>query len=162
MKIRVISARGGRLTAADVLVRCTMRAADLLPFAMVTGGTVAFFDRWHRRLGDIVADTVVVRDARRELPATLAAEKNRVNSFAADPLVRGRILTRVSREERDLVLDLVLRRDQIEPAVREELFGKAAAHFRTRLDLPPEAGHLSDEQSVVNLALVIQDAKFAV
>ena len=46
--------------------------------------------------------------------------------------------------------------------VREELFAQAAAHFRTRLALPPDlVDHLSDEQTVINLALLIQDAKFA-
>ena len=161
-KIRVIAARGNRLTFADVLVRNAMRPVDALPFAMVTGGTCALVDRWHRRLGDIAADTIVVRDAQQAAPAALAGEAGRANSFAADPALRGRILARVSRDERDLILDLVVRRDQIEPTVREELFGQAAAHFRSRLALPGDADHLSDEQTVVNLALLIQESKFTV
>ncbi len=160
--IRVIAARGNKLTFADVLVRNAMRPVDMLPYAMVVGGVTAVIDKWHRRLGDIVADTIVVRDARQALPAALAHEKGRVNSFASDPVLRNRIATRVSRDERDLILDLVTRREQIDPEVREELFGRAAAHFRARLSLPPDADHLSDEQSIVNLALVIQDAKFSV
>ena len=103
-----------------------------MPFGMVVGGTVACCDRWHRRLGDLVADTIVIRDVRRALPATLSTEKTRVNSFQSDAALRSRILTRVSRMERDLVMDLALRRDQMDPAIREELFGKAATHFRAR------------------------------
>lgn len=161
-KIRVISARGNKLTFQDVLTRCALRVVDNLPFAMVVGGITSVIDRWHRRLGDIVADTIVIVDARQTLPASLTAAKNRVNSYEADPAVRNRILTRIGRDERDLVIDLVLRRDQIEPDVRQALFRDAAEHFRQKLGLPPELDHLSDEQAVVNLALVLQDAKFTV
>lgn len=161
-RIRVISARGQRLRFADVIVRNTMRPVDALPFAMVVGGCCAAVDRYHRRFGDLVADTIVVRDVRHVAPQALAAEKARVNSFQSDAAIRNRVLTRVTRDERDLILDLALRRDQIEPAVREELFARAAAHFRGRLALPHDlVDHLSDEQTVINLALLIQDAKFA-
>jgi ParB-like chromosome segregation protein Spo0J len=132
----------------------------MLPFAMVVGGVVAIVDRWHRRLGDLMADTLVVRDARQILPQALGSAKARVNSFQTDAALRGRILMRVTRHERDLIMDLALRRDQIDDAIREELFAGAAAHFRNRLALPADVEHLSDEQTVVNLALLIQDSKF--
>ena len=158
--IRVISARGTQLRFADVLVRNLMRPIDTLPIAMVLGGSVCCVDRWHRRLGDLVADTLIVRDVKRALPQAMAAEQARVNSFAVDPVLRMRILTRVSRAQRDLILDLAVRRDQIDPAARQSLFASAAAYFRQSLALPTDVEYLSDEQVVVNLALVIQDAKF--
>jgi len=159
-QIRVISARGTRLRFADCLIRNLMRPVDMLPFAMVLGGTVAFIDRWHRRFGDMVADTLVIREARRALPQALANEKVRVNSFQTDVALRNRILTRVGPSERDLIMEMVLRRDQMDPVVREELFGGAAAHFRKSLGLPADLDHLSDEQAIVNLALLIQESKF--
>lgn len=159
--IRVISARGTRLRFADVLLRNLMRPIDMLPFAMTVGGTVCFIDRWHRRLGDMVADTIIIRETKRELPQAMAAEKSRVNSFQTDPVLRSRILSRVARPERDLILDLAIRRDQIDPDARQALFARAAEHFRTRLGLPADVDYLSDEQTVLNLAMVIQDAKFS-
>ncbi len=159
-KIRVISARGTRLRFADVLVRNLMRPIDLLPFAMVVGGTTCIIDRWHRRLGDVVADTLIIRDVSRALPQAMANEKSRVNSFQTDAAIRGRILARVTRPERDLILDLAIRRDQIDPAARQALFTLAASHFRDTLALPADLDYLSDEQTVINLAMVIQDAKF--
>jgi len=158
--IRVISARGHKLRFNDVLIRNMLRPVDMLPTAMMVGGTVAVIDRWHRRLGDLVADTIVIRDIRQVLPLALANEKNRLNSFQTDAPLKNRILNRVTRVERDFIMDLALRRDQIEPAIREELFGKAATHFRGRLALPADLGHLSDEQTVVNLALLVQESKF--
>jgi uncharacterized RDD family membrane protein YckC len=158
--IRVISAQGSKLRFNDVLIRNLMRPLDLLPFGMVVGGSVACIDKWHRRLGDMVADTIVVRDVRQELPQALANEKTRVNSFRTDPALRNRILTRITRPQRDLIMDLALRRDQIDPAVREQLFAQAASHFRSGLALPSDLDHLSDEQTVVNLALLIQEERF--
>jgi uncharacterized RDD family membrane protein YckC len=158
--IRVISAQGIKLRFNDVLIRNLMRPLDLLPIGMVVGGAVALIDRWHRRLGDMVADTIVVKDVKQELPQALAAEKTRANSFRTDPALRRRILTRITRPQRDMIMDLALRRDQIEPAVRQQLFSQAASYFRQGLSLPADLDHLSDEQTVVNLALLIQEERF--
>ena len=159
-QIRVISARGSRLRFADVLVRNLMRPIDMLPFAMVLGGSVCIVGRWHRRLGDLVADTIIIRDVRRTLPQAMASEQSRVNTFQIDPALRNRILIRVTRPQRDLILDLAIRRDQIDIAARQALFSEAAGYLRNELALPENVDYLSDEQVVVNLALVIQDAKF--
>jgi hypothetical protein len=133
-----------------------MRPLDTLPAAMVVGGVAAFADLLHRRLGDMAAETLVVREARRAVPEGLVAEQARVNTFQDDPAVRNRILARVTREERDLVLDLLMRRDGLDPAVREDLFAQAADFFRERYGLPQDLDYLSDEQTVLNLALVCQ------
>jgi uncharacterized RDD family membrane protein YckC len=158
--IRVISARGTQLRFADVLIRNLMRPIDVLPFAMLLGGGICCIDRWHRRLGDMVADTIIIRDISKALPTAMATEKARVNTFAADAMIRARILTRVSRPQRDFILDLSIRRDQIDPAARQALFAQAATHFRSQLGLPENLDYLSDEQTIINLAMVIQDAKF--
>ena len=158
--LRVISATGGRLSAADVLMRNTLRAIDFLPVAYGVGMIVAFFDPYRRRLGDIAADTIVVRDGRATLPAFSASIRARANSFQSDPVIRQRILARVNRDERDLVWDLMLGRDELDPTVRDELFAQAAEHFRNRYSLREDLDYLSDEQTVLNIALVLQNANF--
>lgn len=160
LKIRVMSSRGGRLTFADVLMRNLLRPLDSLPILMAIGGPVALIDPLRRRLGDLAADTIVVRDVRVALPTAMLEQRTRVNTFASDPAIRNRVLLRVTAQERDLILGLMLRRDELEPASREALFADAARHFRTRFALPEDMDFLSDEQTVVNLGLVIQGAKF--
>ncbi len=160
LKIRVMSSRGGRLTFADVLMRNLLRPLDFLPVLMTVGGVVALIDPLRRRFGDLAADTIVVRDVRVQLPTAMLAQRSRVNTYASDAAIRNRVLLRVTAQERDLILDLMLRRDELEPASREALFAEAARHFRARLALPEETDFLSDEQTVVNLGLVIQSAKF--
>jgi len=159
-KIRVISAQGGRLLYPQIFMRNLMRPLDTLPFAMLLGGIVAWADRLRRRLGDFVGETLVVRDARLAVPEAELDQRSRANTYQADPVIRNRILTRVTRGERDLLLDLVLRRDELAPTVREELFHQAAAHCRWRYSLPEDQEYLSDEQTVVNIALVLQKLKF--
>ncbi|MEM7576733.1 MAG: RDD family protein [Planctomycetota bacterium] len=158
MKLRVVSATGARLDAGDLLLRNLLRPIDSLPFTMAVGGTVAWIDPYRRRLGDLLAGTLVVRDIKAELPKAMFEAGQRANSFEADTSIRRRILARVNREERDLLMDLVQRRDQLEPAVRAKLFAEANTYFSQRFALP-EAEHLSDEQAVLNLALVVRDPR---
>ncbi|MFA9479885.1 RDD family protein [Phycisphaerales bacterium AB-hyl4] len=154
--LRVIPASGAQLSFADVMIRNLLRSIDTLPMMMVLGGTVAWIDRYHRRLGDLAAETLVVRDVRTELPAGLLAAASRDNSFMQDARLRQRVLGRVSREERDLLFDLMMRRDQLDRGRREALFAEAATYFRHRYNLPEGLDHLSDEQTVLNLALLLQ------
>ena len=159
MGIRVISSRGGKLRFADVLTRTLFRVVDnpfLIPFVGFVGAVTALIDPLRRRLGDLAADTIVVRDVRVDLPPALLEQQSRVNTFAADAQIRQRIQARATRHERDLMLDLMLRRDHLDPDTREVLFRQAAAHFRHRYNLPGDLDYLSDEQTVLNTALVIQ------
>ena len=66
--LRVISARGSQLRPIDLLIRNLLRPVDMLPFAMLTGATIAAIDKWGRRLGDLAADTIVIRDYRKRSP----------------------------------------------------------------------------------------------
>ncbi|NOX57531.1 MAG: RDD family protein [Planctomycetes bacterium] len=162
-KIGVMSASGSRLRFGDVFTRTLVRFVDspfLIPFFGIVGGTVAIFDPLHRRLGDIAADTIVVAYVTSALPSSVLKQHGRVNTFADNAAIRNRILTRVTRSERDVLFDLMHRRDSLHAETREELFREAADLFRKRYGLPKDVDYLSDEQTVLNLALVIQDTKF--
>ena len=161
-RIRVMSSLGGRLRFSDAIVRTMFRVLDnpaLIPFVGVVGALSAALDPLQRRLGDLAADTIVVRDVDIPLGAQLPSQQARVNSFQEDPAIRTRVLARATREERDLVFDLMLRRDSIGPARREALFQEAAEYFRRRFGLPEPQDYLSDEQTVLNLAMVMQKTK---
>ena len=54
---------------------------------MAIGGPVALIDPLRRRLGDLAADTIVVRDVRVALPTAMLEQRTRVNTFAADPAI---------------------------------------------------------------------------
>lgn len=157
MKIRVMDASGGKLSMANVAIRNLIRMVDMLPMLMFLGGVVAFMDPHHRRLGDMAANTIVVRDRKTGLPKSVVRREARHNSFRADPALRARIIARIDREERDLIMDLTLRRDQLDTPVRERMFADMAAHCRSRLGMEDNNEYLSDEQTVLNIALILQD-----
>jgi len=161
MGIRVISAGGGRLGFNETFLRNLMRAIDSLPVAMTVGGTVSFLDPYGRRLGDLAADTLVAVDSTRPLPSATAKGSGRVNTFLEDPVLRNRILNRATREERDFVFDLTVRRDELDADAREDLFRQTAQILRERYNLPEETGYLSDEQATINVALTLESAKIA-
>ena len=162
MGLQVIDADGRRLAVGAVIIRNMARLVDFLPELMLLGGMVALADRWHRRIGDFAAQTVVIRRRRTALPAAISRKmQRRDNSFLADPTVRSRILERTTVAQRDVIIDLALRRDQIEVSAREELFELAAGHMQKILRLNREQyEHLSHEQYIINIAMVLQEGWF--
>jgi hypothetical protein len=63
MKIRVIDARGLPVSLHQSLVRNITRVLDFLPAFYGVGAIAVLASSSRRRLGDIIADTLVVRDA---------------------------------------------------------------------------------------------------
>lgn len=58
--LRVVAGNGAPVGWLPAVVRNLMRSVDMLPFAYATGLVACLSDRHGRRLGDLVADTVVV------------------------------------------------------------------------------------------------------
>ncbi len=157
MRIRVMDAGGGRLSLTNIAIRNLLRAIDGLPMLMFLGGVTALIDPHHRRLGDMAANTIVVRDRKTGLPQSVVRREVRHNSFLIDAALRSRILSSIGPEERDLIMDLTLRRDQLDTPARERMFSDVAAYCRDRLGINDAADYLSDEQAVINIALILQD-----
>lgn len=59
-QLRVIHQDGRPITLADSILRNLLRAADLLPMFYAVGVLSMMFDKKFRRLGDFVAQTVVI------------------------------------------------------------------------------------------------------
>jgi uncharacterized membrane protein SpoIIM required for sporulation/uncharacterized RDD family membrane protein YckC len=67
MRLRVLSADGTPVSVRQALLRNLLRAADALPAVYFVGVVSIIADRRFRRLGDVVAGTVVVREAVEEV-----------------------------------------------------------------------------------------------
>ena len=149
LRLRVVGEGGRRLDLAQVVLRNVLRTADLLPGFGGVGALFMVFHPQHRRLGDLVAGTLVIRE--RRVPAP-----ERLRSVLGDgsPRVRQRLLPvdarrRLPPAERELLLDLCLRRDELDDQTRMRLFAIIAADLRGRLGLAESAGGLSDEKLVL-------------
>lgn len=152
MRLRVMDEHGLRLGFYQVLLRNLLRMVDMLPVLYLVGGAACVLTRRAQRLGDLVAGTVVIRSPRLVEPDLSRVLGDKFNSFRQCPHLEARLRNRVSPGEARIALQAVLRRDQLAPASRVELFGEIAEHFRTVVQFPQKATEgLSDEQYVRNV-----------
>lgn len=66
--LRVIAANGAPVGWLAAFTRNLLRVVDMLPFGYATGLVASLADPWGRRLGDMVAGTLVVHAARAHDP----------------------------------------------------------------------------------------------
>ncbi len=78
------------------------------------------------------------------------------NSFREYPHLVARLRQHVSTQEGRIALQALLRRDELDPQARIELFREIASHFQSIVSFPQEATDgLSDEQCVRNFVDVL-------
>ena len=68
MKLRVIKDSGRQITFFEALARNLMRVVDYLPGLYLVGVITMLCNKQNKRLGDMVAGTLVVHEAREEQP----------------------------------------------------------------------------------------------
>jgi len=109
-----------------------------------------------QRLGDIAANTVVIRTPRVSEPNLDQLLAGKYNSLRQYPHLVARLRQRVSPAEAGVVLQALLRRDEFDPYARLELFAELAAHFHAKVDFPPEAlDGIAEEQYLRNVVDVV-------
>lgn len=156
MRIRVMDERALRLEFSQIAVRNLLRFIDAMPLLYLTGGAVCFFTRRNQRLGDLAANTIVVRDVKHAAPDVAQLLSGKYNSLLEHRHLAARLRQRVPPEAASVALDALLRRDELTPQARVELFRHLAAYFRKLVDFPPEATEqLSDEQYVRNVSEIL-------
>jgi uncharacterized RDD family membrane protein YckC len=162
-EIRVIDDRGMNADVFQILVRNILRLVDLLPVLLPldfiqiglygVGGIAAFLNPYNKRIGDWAAGTLVVRVHKRVIPEAIIAPNEKYNTLQEDGPVRSRIRNRLTLEERETILQLCLRRNELEFEARQALFADAAAYLERRLEMEREP-FLSEEKFVQNIAAV--------
>lgn len=154
--IRVQDAEGLRLQFSQVLLRNLFRAVDRLPVLYLAGVLSILWTRRAQRLGDLAAQTVVIRIAK---PAHADWEQVTppvYNSLREHPHLAARFRQRITPREASIALQAVLRRDEMEDAARVALFRELADAFRPRVVLPADLLRgVSEESFVRNLVDVL-------
>jgi uncharacterized RDD family membrane protein YckC len=153
--LRVIQWRGTAISFYQAAVRNLLRAVDSLPFFYALGFLVAWGNRENRRLGDLAAGTLVVHVERKAKPIQALTEATTEADRARLALLRQR-LSQLTRDQKETLIDLSLRRDQLRPAERARLFRAAVTYLRERLDLAPQEFE-SDEKFVLQLAAILSE-----
>jgi len=156
LRLRVVDARGLPVSLYQSLVRNITRVLDFAPAFYGLAAIVSLVSPARRRLGDIVADTIVIRDARSlAYRGQLAAERRQ--NVLRTPRVLRLIRHRISLEERELLLSLCLRAGRMTPAARYDLMEEVAGVYREKLGIEEE--QMSGENLVRDLTAVLFQAR---
>lgn len=165
LDLRVIDQRGMNIDLFQAVVRNLLRSVDMLPLLFAVpipglsyvalgfygvGGVAAVLSRGERRLGDWAAGTLVVRVRKRVMPGEVLAPGEKYNSLLEDATVRSRARARLGLEELETLLQLCLRRNELEFEARQALFAQAASCLEQRLEVEREP-FLSEEKFVQNI-----------
>jgi uncharacterized RDD family membrane protein YckC len=151
--LRVVDGRGLPITLEQSFVRNIVRVLDFAPVFYGIGGLVSLIDRDNRRLGDILADTLVVQERLPLKPPQGDLRLDRRYNTLSTPAMRRRIRQRVGLEEREFLLTLCLRADRLTESARYDLMETVGDYYRKRLDIFDP--HLSNENLVRDLTAVL-------
>lgn len=80
MNIRVIHDDGSQIKASSVILRNLFRIIDMLPMSYITGTITMLINKQNKRIGDLVAGTIVVVENKVSLPTY--ADPIRLDCFA--------------------------------------------------------------------------------
>jgi uncharacterized RDD family membrane protein YckC len=156
LRLRVMDAQGLRLQSSQIVIRNLLRFVDSLPAIYLVGGIASLLNRRGQRLGDFAANTIVVRNPKIADPDLDQLMAGKFNSFRRYPHLEARLRQRVSPKEAAVALQALMRRDELEPAPRVELFEELAGLFRAKVEFPEEATDgLSDEQYIRNVVDIV-------
>jgi uncharacterized RDD family membrane protein YckC len=153
--IRAIQWRGTSVSFFQSAVRNTVRFVDALPFFYGLGFLVMACNREQRRLGDLAAGTLVVHVERQAKPIRPMHESETVV-----PLLEAQLrqrLGQLERQQKQLLFDLCLRRNQLRVDDRARLFRAASDFLQARLDVSL-AQFQSDEKFVLEMAGVLSES----
>jgi len=126
MGIRVVMETGHPITFQAAVVRNLIRIADLQPAASYfVGAAFVMLHPSHKRLGDLVAGTIVVRDRPEETTALALVEPTEEQLDAGAPLL--------TDDEFQLVERLVARMLDLAPDIRARFAHDLALRLRDRV-----------------------------
>ena len=158
--LRVVDARGLKLTGRQVVLRNLLRAVDFLPAFYFVGGVASVLSPRCQRLGDIAAGTVVVWLRRGAEPDLRPVLTGQFNSLRMHPHLAARLRQRLGATEASLALQALLRRDELDPGARVTLYRELTDRFRAEVPFPAEAvDGLSDEQYLRNVVEILHRAE---
>lgn len=133
-EIRVIEQNGRPIGWSASIIRNLLRIVDSV---MLVGLVVMLFDRNERRIGDMLAGTLVVRERK----ASLGAQLKLTSNSKADPALD---VGRVTPAEYDLLVDFLKRRNALAKPYRPKVAGQLCNHFRKKLAMDEREGDLSE------------------
>ncbi len=137
--LRVIRTDGTPITFVESLIRNLVRVVDFLPAYYGIGVVTMFINAQSRRLGDLAAGTLVVRDRGPVTLESLAARRAAPTRGSLDVAAASGLdlpWERLTNQDIQMVEDFIQRRDQF--ADPEGVARRIAEALLERMGVPPE------------------------
>jgi uncharacterized RDD family membrane protein YckC len=135
-RLRAVGDRGEPLTFAQAGIRNIVRIVDFLPYAYGVGLVVLFVNGKGKRLGDLAAGTIVVKDSDHvwlwQLPGA-RSQPAPPPAYVAAASAEEMTLRRLDPELRRLVTSYARRRPQLPLEVRVQLATQVQSSLRTAI-----------------------------
>ncbi len=155
-KLKVVDEEGLKLQFSQIIIRNLLRFVDALPSLYLVGGVTSLLNSKYQRIGDIVAGTVVMRIMKISEPDLDQLSPIKFNSLKEQPLICSKIHKYVSPREASIALNALVRRGEINPDDRVELFKEIATYFQKTLPFTKDSSEtISDEQYIRNIVDVL-------
>jgi uncharacterized RDD family membrane protein YckC len=138
--IRVVRDGGYPVDFMASLIRNLIRVGEMLAGFYAISAVVAVLSPLNKRIGDLAAGTLVIRESRMESPEQMLRE-------VAEPVYAATAY--VSGEERAIIRRFLERRDDLVPQRRAALAHQLAERVRPRVG--PELQRLADEDLLERL-----------
>lgn len=122
LRIRVVRLDGSPVGFVEAALRNLGRVADFLPMLYGVGLTAMMVNARSRRLGDLLAGTIIIRERRADL-----------SRYDRAPLPATASVVVLASSEFELVSDFVARADDLGPEARDRIALKVAEPFAQRL-----------------------------
>jgi len=122
LKIRVVRMDGRAADVSCILLRNLLRIIDFLPAFYPVGAITMFMHKDSRRLGDLVAGTIVIVERKKDSLNSILAEKDAV------------VNTALSNQEYAVIRDFFARRNKLDKEARKRLAAAIAAPLYANWD----------------------------
>ena len=133
--IRVIKSDGSSLSLLDSAIRNLMRVVDSLPFGYFLSIAIILFEQYNRRLGDILADTIVIHDRSKNQGITHFLDEILIESKPRETVLMSGIDT-LSENDRLVIRNLYQRFNQMaEGKEKRALIEKFMDKITTRITI---------------------------
>ncbi|HKC20052.1 MAG TPA: RDD family protein [Candidatus Dormibacteraeota bacterium] len=133
-RLRAVGDRGEPMTFVQAGIRNVVRLVDFLPYAYGVGIVVLFVNGRGKRLGDLAAGTVVVKDSDAvqlwQVPGGRPADAPAVTASLAPATPAELALRRIDPELRRFVASYARRRPELPVPLRAQLAGQVQLNLR--------------------------------
>ncbi len=150
--LRVVRDGGGPVNLSASFIRNLLRFVDFLPSAYLVGLASILISKSNRRLGDLAAGTLVIRDVRGTDSTAARTVGTQTNAGETLQHTAGWDVSAVSNEEMIAVRRFLQRRATLDQRPRQELAHRLEQGLRTKVSGAPEG--LSAEGFLEELARV--------